>query len=244
MIADILTVAWKELREMLTFGDSRGRNKLSLLVILAIFGVVIPLQSGRDWVTTPVSAMVWAWMPYMWVYSVVADSFAGERERHTLEALLATRLSDRAILFGKLLAALAYGFTLTWAILLVSLVTINVAVSGGGLLLFSPLMTVGALVFSILISGLSASIGVLVSLRASSVRQAQQWMSFGMLVLFLPFMFLQFIPRAWLESFGNTLTHADPVQIAIWAAVIVLVIQVMLLGIAMRLFQRSKLILD
>ena len=88
MIADILTVAWKELREMLMFGDSRGRSKLSLLVILVVFGVVIPLQSGRDWVTSPVSAMVWAWMPYMWVYSVVADSFAGERERHTLEALL------------------------------------------------------------------------------------------------------------------------------------------------------------
>ncbi|MGD8402275.1 MAG: ABC transporter permease subunit [Anaerolineales bacterium] len=244
MIADILTVAWKELREMLTFGDSRGRNKLSLLVILAIFGVVVPLQSGREWVTSPISAMVWAWMPYMWVYSVVADSFAGERERHTLEALLATRLSDRAILFGKLLAALAYGFTLTWAILLVSLVTINVTVHGEGLLLFTPLMTVGALVFSILVSGLAASIGVLVSLRASSVRQAQQWMSFGMLVLFLPFMFIQFIPRAWLESFGNTLTNLDPVQIAIWAAVVVFVVQVVLLGIAMWLFQRSKLILD
>jgi ABC-2 type transport system permease protein len=244
MIADILTVAWKELREMLMFGDSRGRSKLSLLVILAIFGVVIPLQSGREWVTSPVSAMVWAWMPYMWVYSVVADSFAGERERHTLEALLATRLSDRAILFGKLLAALAYGFTLTWAILLVSLVTVNVAVRGTGLLLFSPLMAIGALVFSILVSGLAASIGVLVSLRASSVRQAQQWMSFGMLVLFLPFMFIQFIPKAWLESFGNALIHANLVQIAVWVAVILLVTQVLLLGIAMRLFQRSKLILD
>jgi len=244
MIMDIMTVARKELGEMLMFGDARGRNKLSLLVIVVIFGVVIPLQSGRDWITTPVSAMVWAWMPYMWVYSVVADSFAGERERHTLEALLATRLSDRAILFGKLLAALAYGFTLTWAILLVSLVTINVAVPQGGLLLFSPLMTLGALVFSILISGLAASIGVLVSLRAGSVRQAQQWMSFGMLLLFLPFMFIQFIPKAWLESFGNAVIHADPVQIGIWVAVVVFIIQVVLLGIAMRLFQRSKLILD
>jgi len=244
MIADIFTVAWKELREMLTFGDSRGRSKMSLLVFLAIFGVVIPLQSGRDWVTSPVSAMVWAWMPYMWVYSVVADSFAGERERHTLEALLATRLSDRAILFGKLLAALAYGFTLTWSILLVSLVTINIAVRGGGLFLFSPLMTIDALVFSILISGLSASIGVLVSLRASSVRQAQQWMSFGILVLFLPIMFIQFIPRAWLESFGDALQNMNTVQFGIWAAIIVLVIQLVLLGIAMRLFQRSKLILD
>jgi ABC-2 type transport system permease protein len=244
MIADIFTVASKELREMLMFGDARGRNKLSLLVILVIFGVVIPLQSGVEWVTTPVSAMIWAWMPYMWVYSVVADSFAGERERHTLEALLATRLSDRAILFGKLLAALAYGFALTWSILLVSLVTINIAVRGEGLLLFSPLMTLGALVFSVLISGLSASIGVLVSLRAGSVRQAQQWMSFGMLVLFLPFMFVQFIPAAWLEAFGNAVVNANPVQIAVWAAVFVFVVQIVLLAIAMRLFQRSKLILD
>jgi len=244
MIADIFTVAWKELREMLMFGDSRGRSKLSMLVLLLIFGVVIPLQSGREWITSPISAMVWAWMPYVWVYSVVADSFAGERERHTLEALLATRLSDRAILFGKLLAALAYGFTLTWAILLVSLVTINVAVRGAGLLMFSPTMTSGALVFSILVSGLAASIGVLVSLRASSVRQAQQWMSFGMLVLFLPFMLVQFIPKTWLESFGNALVNADPVQIATWAAVALLVIEAALLAVAMRLFQRSKLILD
>ena len=244
MIADIFTVAWKELREMLMFGDSRGRSKLRMLVLLVIFGVVIPLQSGREWITSPISAMVWAWMPYMWVYSVVADSFAGERERHTLEALLATRLSDRAILFGKLLAALAYGFTLTWAILLVSLVTINVAVRGAGLLLFSPTMTIGALVFSILVSGLAASIGVLVSLWASSVRQAQQWMSFGMLVLFLPFMLVQFIPKTWLESFGNALVNADPVQIATWAAAALLVIEAALLAVAIRLFQRSKLILD
>ena len=244
MIADILTVAGKELREMLMFGDSRGRSKLSLVVLVLIFGVVIPLQNGREWVTSPLSAMIWAWMPYMWVYSVVADSFAGERERHTLEALLATRLSDRAILFGKLLAALAYGFTLTWAILLVSLVTVNVAVSGGGLLLFSPSMTLGALVFSILISGLSASIGVLVSLRAGSVRQAQQWMSFGMLLLFLPLMLIQFIPKAWLNSIGNMLSNADPLQIAVWVAVGLLVLQFVLLVVAMRLFQRSKLILD
>ncbi len=244
MIADILTVAGKELREMLMFGESRGRSKLSLLVLVIIFGVVIPLQNGRDWVTSPISAMVWAWMPYMWVYSVVADSFAGERERHTLEALLATRLSDRAILFGKLLAALAYGFTLTWAILLVSLVTVNVAVQGEGLLLFSPVMALGALVFSVLISGLSASIGVLVSLRAASVRQAQQWMSFGMLLLFLPLMLIQFVPRALLESFGNALTNADPLQIGMWAAVVLVVLESIFLAIAMRLFQRSKLILD
>ena len=131
MIADILTVAGKELREVFTFGDARGRSKYSLLVLVVVFGIVFPLQSGREWVDSPVNIMVWAWMPFLWVSGVVADMFAGERERHTLEALLATRLSDQAILFGKLLAALTYGFTLTWVIMIASLITVNIGFGKG-----------------------------------------------------------------------------------------------------------------
>ena len=167
-----------------------------------------------------------------------------ERERHTLESLLATRLSDQSILFGKLLAALAHGFVLTWVIMLAGLVTINIGFGRGGLLFYPLEMTLGALVFSILISGFSACIGVLVSLRAGSVRQAQQLMSAGMLVLFLPFLLIQFIPRGWLELIGNLVMTAGPVQIAIWVAIVLFVIEAILIAIAMRLFQRSKLILD
>lgn len=244
MIADIFAVASKEFREILSFGDVRGRSKLSLIVMIIIFGIVIPLQNGREWVRSPVTAMVWGWMPFLWVSGVVADLFAGERERHTLESLLATRLSDQAILFGKLLAALAYGFTLTWVIMIVSLVTINVAYGRNGLLFYPLPILLGALIFSILISGLSASIGVLVSLRAGSVRQAQQMMSVGMLLLFVPFMLIQFIPRRLLIAIGTTLENVNPVQIAVAAVVFLLVLELILIAIARRLFQRSKLILD
>ena len=244
MITDIITVALKELREIFTIGDARGRGKLSLVVMVLIFGIVFPLQSGREWVDSPVNIMVWGWMPFLWVSGVVADMFAGERERHTLEALLATRLSDQAILFGKLLAAMTYGFTLTWVIMLASLVTVNIGFGGDGLLFYSRDITLGALVFSILISGLSACIGVLVSLRAGSVRQAQQIMSMGMLVLFLPLMLIQFIPKAWLESIGNIVETAQPLQIAVGIALVLLVVELILITIARRLFQRSKLILD
>lgn len=244
MITDIFTVAWKELREMLLFGDPRGRSKFSLLIIIGVFGVLIPLQNGRDWVTSPISIAVWAWMPFFWVSSIVADSFAGERERHTLESLLATRLSDRAILFGKLLAALVYGFALTWVILLVSLVTVNISAGGHGLILFPFEVTLGALVFSILISGFSASVGVLVSLRAAGVRQAQQWMSLGMLVLFLPFMLTRYIPQEWLKLASGALVNAGPLSIGIGLAVILFIIEAILIAIAMRLFRRSRLILD
>jgi len=244
MITDIFTVAWKELREMLIFGDPRGRSKFSLLIVIGVFGVFIPLQNGSDWVTSPISIAVWAWMPFIWVSSIVADSFAGERERHTLESLLATRLSDRAILFGKLLAALVYGVVLTWIVLLVSLVTINIGFGGQGLILFPFEVTLGAFVFSILISGLSASIGVLVSLRTASVRQAQQWMSTGMLLLFLPFMLVRYIPQEWLELVDGALANTGPLFIGVGLAVILFVVETILIAIAMRLFQRSKLILD
>ena len=244
MIVDIFTVAWKELREILTFGDARGRSKFSLLILILIFGIVIPLQNGRDWVESPINIMVWGWMPFLWVSGIVADLFAGERERHTLEALLATRLSDQSILFGKLMAALTYGFTLTWVIMLASLVTINIGFGRQGLLFYPLGITLGALVFSVLISGLSASIGVLVSLRAGSVRQAQQMMSAGMLVLFLPFMLIQFIPKGWVKIAGDILVNIKPLQIAAGLAVMLLIVEVILIAIAKRLFQRSRLILD
>ena len=130
MITDIITVARKELRELLIIGDPRGRSKFSLLIVIAIFGIVLPLQNGTDWITSPISIAVGAWIPLLWVSSIVADSFAGERERHTLESLLATRLSDRAILFGKLLASLVFGLLMTWTILLISLLTIYIAFAG------------------------------------------------------------------------------------------------------------------
>lgn len=244
MMADILNVAGKELREILTFGDTRGRSKFSLVILILIFGILFPLQSGRDWVEAPASIMIWGWMPFIWVSGVVADLFAGERERHTLEALLATRLSDQAILFGKLLAALAYGFLLTWVILFVSLITVNIVYGRDGFLFYPPETTLGAFVFSILISGLSASIGVLVSLRAGSVRQAQQMMSVGMLVLFLPFMLIQFIPQEWLISMARMAENVEPVQAAVWIAIGLLILETVLITIARRLFQRSKLILD
>ena len=244
MIADILTVAWKELREMFVQGDPRGRSKMSLILLVIIFGIVLPLQNGRDWVSSPISIMVWGWMPFLWVSGIVADSFAGERERHTLESLLSTRLSDRAILIGKLLSALLYGCILTWIILIVSLITINVAYGNGELLLFSYPISIGAITFSILVSGLAASIGVLVSLRAGSVRQAQQLMSVGMLVLFIPLMLLQFLPSTLRQSMIRDAGKINTNQALLWIALVLLILDGVLTAFAMHLFQRSKLILE
>jgi ABC-2 type transport system permease protein len=102
----------------------------------------------------------------------------------------------------------------------------------------------GAAAFSLLISGLAASLGVLVSLRAGSVRQAQQLMSAGMLLIFVPVMLIQFMPRAWIESAAGVLDQIAPSQVALGVGLVLLAVDFTLTLIAMRLFRRSRLILD
>ena len=136
MIGDVLTVVWKEWRELLQVGGTVRGGRLSLVILVAVFGVFLPLQSGAEWVQSPVTVFYWGWVPLMLVGSAVADSFAGERERHTLETLLASRLPDSAILLGKMAAAISYGWGLVLVMLALSLVTVNVAARTGPWLLF------------------------------------------------------------------------------------------------------------
>jgi ABC-2 type transport system permease protein len=102
---DVLIVMIKELNE---FWRARGgmRSRVaSFLPIFFIFGVFWPLQGREAWVSVPfLPGLLFMLLPLTLAGGTAADSFAGERERHTLETLLSTRLSDRDIFAGKVLA--------------------------------------------------------------------------------------------------------------------------------------------
>lgn len=245
MIADIGTVMWKEWRELLRQRESMRGGVLRLLIFTGVFGVFLPLQMGRDWVESPRMLMLWGWVPLFLVTSVVADSFAGERERHTLETLLASRLSDRAILFGKLSAALSYGFGLALLGVILGPVTVNLRHGHNGLLLYSPLIAVSIIGLMFLGAALAASAGVLVSLRAASVRQAQQTMSIAiMLLLFVPIYGIQALPENWKMAMTRVFMNANATQLIFIAMAVLVVIDAVLLVAAMARFKRSRLILD
>ena len=245
MIGDVLTVAWKEWRELLLLGGSLRGGRVSLVILLGVFGVFLPLQSGADWVTSPATLFYWGWLPLMLVVGAVADSFAGERERHTLETLLASRLPDRAILFGKVLAAITYGWGIVMAMLFLSLVTVNLTARAGHLLLFPWRFAVGAPLLAWLGAGLAATAGVLVSLRAATVRQAAQTLNVGILLLmFVPVLGVQALPDAWKAQAGAWLASVG-VDGILWTATAALaLLDLLLLAVAMARFQRSRLILD
>ncbi len=247
MIRDVATVLWKEWKEILLFRSRAGRmgNALSLILLLGVFGIFLPLQTGPEWVTSPLMLAAWAWVPYLLIVSVIADSFAGERERHTLETLLATRLPDRAILLGKIGAALGYGWGMALASLLLSLISINLAHRGAGIILFPAPTLIAILSLSFLISTFAASLGVLVSLRASSLQQAQQRLSMSSMLLFvLPIFALQVLPDDLTARLALAAGGADLATIFAVAAIGLLLLDASLIVAALGRFQRARMILD
>jgi len=66
-------------------------------------------------------------MPLMFSTVIASESFAGERERKTIEALLYTPATDTELFLGKVLAALAPALLITWGGFLVYSVVVNVA---------------------------------------------------------------------------------------------------------------------
>jgi len=245
MTADIWAMMRKEWKELLVQRGSRRGGFLSLLVIVGVFGIVFPLQAGPGWVESRMALIYGAWLPLFLVSGMVADSFAGERERKTLETLLASRLSDRAILFGKICAAIAYGWGLTLISAFLGLIAVNIAHGRGQLLLYSPAIGLGIVVLSFLGAGLAAGSGVLVSLRASTVRQAYQQLSFAIVLLsVLPLFSFRALPDEWRIRFVHTLITSSTTQIVAVAALILTVLDIGLLVITMTRFQRTRLILD
>lgn len=244
MTQDILTMVWKELRELVVMRGQRRGGLMSIMVLVAVFGILMPLQNGPDWFATPVPILYYGWLPFILVSSVIADSFAGERERHTLDTLLASRLSDTAILYGKILAALAYGWGLTMLCAVLGVVAINVAFGNGKLLFYPTEIALGILVFSLLVSGLVSGLGILISLRAASVRQAQQTFSIAFFAIMVPFFAIPLLPEAWVVKATQVLQSLDYRTLGIAGAVVLLVVDLVLLSAAKMRFRRDQLSLD
>ena len=240
-----LAVLWKELREIRAQFGSAQRGGLAMLGLVGVFSVILPWQMGREWVTSPMMLAYWPFAAMSMVINVIADSFAGERERHTLETLLSSRLSDRAILLGKYLAAVVNGVGFVVVNLSIGLVTVNLTHGHGTLLLFPGWRAAEILTLVVLTSAFVAGIGVFVSLRAATVRQAHQTFGLAIMVLFLtPAIALQTIPPAWQDRIFAAARAVGAGRIVLRTVILLLAIDLALLLAATLRFQRRRLVLD
>jgi ABC-2 type transport system permease protein len=242
---DIATVVWKELKELVPWERGNRRGLLRVLFVVGFLGVIWPLQAGPDFVLTWLGAVYAAFAATFQVTGLIPDSFAGERERHTLETLLATRLSDRAILLGKVTATVVYGSGVGIAILLLAAVVTSIAHNGGRVLFYPPLIAVGGAVLSALGAALAAGVGVLVSLRAPTVKQAQQILTAGILVLaFLPVIAAALLPERWRFAVTEHLAVVSSRGLFLLAVLILSLLDALFLLLAVARFRRDRLLLD
>jgi ABC-2 type transport system permease protein len=245
MIADLWTVMWKEWKELLLARGTRRGSLWNVLLNLGVFGLFLPWQFGLQWLTSLWTVFWVLFVAAFWTTTIIADSFAGERERHTLETLLASRLPDRAILFGKFAAALAYVWGQIVVCLLLGAMVVNLAYGNGQFLFYRASVGLGAAGLGLLGAGLVAGLGILISLRAGTVRQAQQMLLIPItLVLIVPSFGAMLLPADLQARFFKWLMEAEVTTLLLGVLAILLVIDASLIALAMARFQRAKLILE
>lgn len=243
MLYDIFIIMQKELKEIFVQRGSLRAGITNVLIVVGISGILFPLQSGPEWVKSPIGLVTVAWLPMFMSMGLVADAFAGERERHTLETLLASRLSDQAILYGKMLASIVYGFGIAMAGMLLGALVVNMQYPGVGF--YSMPYFMAAVIFCLLGMLLVTGIGVQVSLHASNVRQAYQKMSIGFMILWLPIILgPQLLPQAWTAQIIGWLSNVNGQQAALFFVALLVAADLFLIVLANKRFQRSQLILD
>ena len=239
MLTDIKTVVWKEIKVQF-----RGRTKkssfLRQLMAPIVLAAVFPFTWGADWVNDFPPLIIAFITPALIVGVMVPDSFAGERERHTLDTLLASRLPDRAVLFGKMLVPVFTGWGAALGFNLISLIVVNLAHGSGELLFYSPTIAGGILFLSFLSATLMAGGGVLTSLSAPSAQEAAQKL---MMFILVPAMLVQIVPLLFMDQILKIIKILDGNQFLIIFGATLLLIDLILIVLAMRKFQRSEIYL-
>ena len=246
MHADFITVLWKEWKEIVLERSASGAGSFRPLILIAVLGVLVPFRMRPERYFRPEQLLLPVFLSAFVITDVIANSFAGERERHTLETLLASRLSDRAILFGKIAASLAYGWLLSICTIVVGAITVNVVNWNGQISMYQDAASwLIVLLGPPLLGGVIATAGVLVSLHATTVRQAQQTLAVGFMVLMLGTVFgSSALPAEWKVWFARILLTWTMTGLVLAAAGVVLAIDVALLLAGMARFQRARLVLD
>ena len=218
-----------------------------LMVVIIAFGIYEPFKTGPDWIFSPImlfSSVIL--IPFCISGTMTPDSFAGERERHTLEPLLATPLSDQVLLYGKIVFPASLGWTASMVAMLAGIfaannftLSSNLFMSRIDTILFT---SVGSLAFSIFITIL----GVAASLHALNVMQAQLKLATAIFPLLLipAFLIGPFSPIQLRSAASQLLLSISVNHLLLWVTVGTMAVNGILVMITQARFHRKELIMD
>lgn len=162
---------------------------------------------------------------------IAAYSIIGEKETRSLEPLLATPITTAELLVGKTIAAATPAVILAWLSFVLTAAGMYFIASRVVFAhLVRPVWTLGMLLLSPLFALLSTSSGVIASSRLNDPRAAQQVTA----VFIVPVIGISIAVLAG-KIFLN-------VQVMLWTTAIVALVNVGVLWVAVKLFQRETIL--
>lgn len=172
-------------------------------------------------------------IPLMASSVIASDSFAGEKERKTIEALLATPISDSELFLGKILVS----FIPSMIVTVVSFLIYSTIVNVFSFTIFNGRLLLPNLMWIMLIFGLAptlalASIGltVMISAKVKGVREAQQIS----VILLIPILMLIFGQVAGATIFG-------PIMVGILIGAFAIV-DLLVFHVGVKIFRREEIL--
>jgi sodium transport system permease protein len=193
------------LRDLEAAARARGADPASLVSVgITPQNIAPPERTGGALLATAVPFFLAVWLLLGGQYAAI-DIGVGERERGSLEALLATPPSRTALAGGKFLAVLFPSLLAVAVMLAAGVITLAL---GARLLTSSPVVVslpIGAVVPLLLVGvalgGLLSAAQLTISLGAGTLREAQQAFAGLYLVVALPLMLVpllgDWVSRPW-----------------------------------------------
>jgi ABC-type transport system involved in multi-copper enzyme maturation permease subunit len=229
----VTAIVRKELREY-----RRNRSILSTMGIIPLVFVLNPviqifaLRSSAAGVIAHSHVLLYMLgIPAIVPAVISAYSIVGERQQGSLEPLLTTPIPREELLLGKALAALIPALAIAYAVFGLVLVAIALfAAPGIASALLQPPDLLAQLLFSPLVAGWSIWLGIAVSGRTSDPRTAQQLGT------------LASVPSAIVAVLVAYDVIHPTVEVAVGAAALLVVLNVIGWRITSALFDRERLI--
>jgi ABC-2 type transport system permease protein len=193
-----------------------GYNEAQSIIVLALVYLLAPM---------------YLILPLMVASVIAADSFAGEKERKTLEALLYTPTTDQELLVAKLLSAWVPAIAIAWGGFVLYAVVANLAAwsTMGGIFFPTLMWVVLAIWVAPAVAGLGLGVTVLISARAQGFQEAYQMGA----VVVLPILLLLIGQATGVMYFS--------VWLVLLLGLVFWVIDAALLWFGSRTFRRSEL---
>jgi ABC-type Na+ efflux pump permease subunit len=171
-------------------------------------------------------------MPLMFSSVVGADSFVGERERKTMEALLYSPTTDVELFLGKVLAAVIPAVSLSWLTYLIYIIVVNAGSFNSFGRIWFPLAPWWPMMFwltpAFAVFGISAT--VIISARVKTFMEAYQLT--GSLVIVVLALVVGQATGVLFLGVGMTFL----IGTLLW------IVDAILIYLALRIFKRSSLI--